>query len=339
MAHLSKTQLLKRNNWDIFLNKIENREYFTLVNGSKIKLGYKSTVANSKFVKFLRSSGLEKSLESLKNGNKIVFPSGSDTVALSEILKSSEFGGKPGSKQLLERQEHSFVSIINNETSSCPVTINANLKIENVTNAYKYSGRNSLGKEPYTDVVLNTVNGACYNISMKGVTSPSIAGGGLAGINVIAPGFMNEPLQCAIEYFKNKGYKQGHEFSKNDPADVFYKIPVSVATKIVKGTKEMGGPIDYLYIGPMDVKYSVTDNVITFNGKFLTVSDLINSEELYIRIRRRSNDQTLTYIDVDTFGYPSLFTSQSEPNRRIEVYKKSQMPRNATIINKGLQCD
>lgn len=335
MACLNKRQLSKRSNWDTFLNKIEERSSFSTVSGNEVLLGYRNKKKNLQFVNSLRELGLEQGIESLTVSNRVKMPSLSGDVFITDIKKTAEFGGKPGLKKVLERQEHSFINAINAHASLIsPVEISATITVNNVTNAYKYDNVNCHGKEPYTDVVLSTVNGATYNVSMKGTTSPSIAGGGALGIERVVPGYLAKPLSMAVEYFEQQGFKEGHMFTRKDPADLFYKIDKDTAKTLLKGTEDIGGPIDYVYVGPMDVSYSVANSQITFNGTLIDVDSLADKEELYVRIRRRSSEQTLSYKATDSFGYPSIFVGPDEPNRRIEVFKQSQMPKDATILNK-----
>ena len=113
MVFLNKRQLSKRDNWDTFLTKIEERSTFTTLDGKEVLLGYRNKKKNIEFVSKLRDMGLDQGLDSMSVANRISVPSLSGQVFMTDIKKTNEFGGKPGFKNVLERQEHSFVSAVN----------------------------------------------------------------------------------------------------------------------------------------------------------------------------------------------------------------------------------
>lgn len=93
---------------------------------------------------------------------------------------------------LAERQERGLVDAINSgfgKNDAKPFTlVGANgVRITNVISAEKFEGRSSAGTEPYTDVIISTKTKK-INVSNKGESAPSIAGGGLAGLELAVPG-------------------------------------------------------------------------------------------------------------------------------------------------------
>ena len=87
---------------------------------------------------------------------------------------------------LAERQERGLIDAINTGyglNKGKPFTIigPSGDKIANCIKAQKYEGRSAAGTEPYTDVIITTKNGL-INVSNKGTSAPSIAGGGLKGL-------------------------------------------------------------------------------------------------------------------------------------------------------------
>ena len=104
---------------------------------------------------------------------------------------------------LSERQETGVVDAINSYYSKFgkPISVTAgSISLRNVVSAEKYGGRSSAGTEPYTDVIIRTKNKA-YNISNKGTSAPSIAGGGLKGLELIIPGFSGRFLNAALKKY------------------------------------------------------------------------------------------------------------------------------------------
>jgi hypothetical protein len=108
-----------------------------------------------------------------------------------------------------ERQETSFRDAVKaavKKNGGQSITIKSgDSSIKGVINAEKYSGRQSSGSEPYTDIQLFLKNGKILNVSMKGSSAPSLAGGGLRGIEEIIPGIGYKFYTAAYKkHIKNK---------------------------------------------------------------------------------------------------------------------------------------
>ena len=290
-------------------------------------------------------------------------------------------------KKSSERQEHQFVETINKHSSTekgkMPLTIlfqKNNMKLENVLGAQKIEGMAAYGKEPYTDVVVQTLDNN-YNFSMKGVSAPSLAGAGAKGIEKMIPGWLANITPKVVQrlldmgfedgdWFVNKkkdlksimnkiansyerkypnkpvvfvGYPDGKIYSldaedainksgkkikvhkgeiipyignatvkvednqisilnrieDNEAAkhlpDMYFKIDEESIRTLLAGTEEMGGPIDYIYKGPMDVKYEwdLENRILTFIGAAAhDIDNFVDSyPDIYLRIRKRRSDQ------------------------------------------------
>jgi hypothetical protein len=61
---------------------------------------------------------------------------------------------------------------------------------------------------------------------------------------------------------------------------------------LVVGTTAMGGPIDFMYIGPMDVTHEQNDDTVKVNGSLYTSKYYAENKDLYFRLRARRGDQT-----------------------------------------------
>jgi hypothetical protein len=135
------------------------------------------------------------------------------------MIKFSEFITEAGASA--ERQEYGFIYACTQFYSNVekPFTLKTKGEtIKNVIGCDKVEGTNSLGKEPYTDVIIKTAMKQ-YNVSMKGSSAPSLAGGGAAGIDQIIPGFLKGYLDRALAEILKKGYKDGDKIP-----DIFFKI-------------------------------------------------------------------------------------------------------------------
>jgi hypothetical protein len=177
-----------------------------------------------------------------------------------------------------ERQESKLIndikSAIKKNKNNAVTVIAGKTIISGVIDAYKFKGRQVGGSEPYTDVVLEIITSdknKTLNLSLKGESAPSLAGGGLKGIELSVPGIAKKFMLKAFDYLvKEKKLNAGDKVP-----DVYAKISKKDKVKIVVGNAAMGGPIDYMYIGPMSVvaPYDAKNNTLKFNffgGKKIT---------------------------------------------------------------------
>ena len=213
-----------------------------------------------------------------------------------------------------ERQETSLVKIINRrfrQNKEKPFTIvdvNGN-KIRGIRGAGKYKGRGARGSEPYTDVQLHQKSKK-INLSNKGPSAPSVAGGGLAGLEVVVPNISEKLFTACLKWYKDNGYKDG-----DAGVDLYAKVNDDHKEDIVVGSVKMGGPIHYMYIGPMSVKTKKWDAVkkeLHLNGNLFKAEEFADEFDIYYRVRKRRVYQVLDFKSKDRAGNHSLFTVPSD---------------------------
>lgn len=237
-----------------------------------------------------------------------------------------------------ERQETGLVNKINQsfrKNQNNPITLIAgDTKITGVIGAEKYKGRQISGSEPYTDVVIHVKSGRTtksLNLSMKGESAPSLAGGGYRGLEVIAPGLGKR--------YMNAVYKHLTENVKLNPGDkvpdVYGRITSARKEQLVVGSERMGGPIDYMYIGPMTVtgRYDSNKNTLTVNGTLTESKKYAKDHDLYFRLRARREDQRFDPDAKEPDGTPKVYgvsPSRGDKSGRIVVTDKT--PSSAEII-------
>jgi hypothetical protein len=237
-----------------------------------------------------------------------------------------------------ERQETGLIRKIKDAISKNkknPITLIAGtVKLSGVIGAEKFSGRQTGGSEPYTDVVLSIKKGKKIekiNLSLKGESAPSLAGGGLKGLELAVPGIAKKFMTKAYDHLVKKlKLKVGDKVP-----DVYGKIPDVDKVKIVVGNVAMGGPIDYMYIGPMDVQGSYDDkkNVLVVNGNLHEAKNYAKSHNLYFRLRARREDQRFDPAARDGSGTPKIYgksPSKGDSAGRIVVQDKT--PANSVVI-------
>lgn len=238
-----------------------------------------------------------------------------------------------------ERQERGLIAAINSAVKANknnPVTLLSfdGTKILNVTGAKKFTGRQASGSEPYTDIVITIGKTDSINISMKGEEAPSLAGGGLRGIELAAPGL-------GAKFFTqvyNHLVKKNKLTAGSKVPDVYGKIPSRTVKKIIIGNVAMGGPIDYMYIGPMNVTgpYNKQTNIVRLNGSFTAADIYADKYDFYFRLRARREDQRFDPNAKDKAGVPKIYgvsPSRGDSAGRLVIISEESLPRNAETIN------
>lgn len=237
-----------------------------------------------------------------------------------------------------ERQEQGVIKHINDavkKNMGNPVTVVAGkTKIVGVIKAEKYTGRQQGGSEPYTDVVLKIRNGNKFdklNLSLKGEAAPSLAGGGLKGLELAVPGIAKKFMQEAYNHLTNK-----EKLVQGDKVpDVYGKIANKDKEVIVVGNERMGGPINYMYIGPMNVnsKYDSKNNEIVLNGNLIESKEYAKTHDLYFRLRARREDQRFDPAAKDNQGTPKIYgKSPSKGDSAGRIVVTDSTPTKAVIV-------
>ena len=196
-----------------------------------------------------------------------------------------------------ERQERGIINTVKSlvkANGGKPISIKG--ISHKIVDAFK-KDKSEHGKEPYTDVVLVTSDDKQINISCKGPSAPSLAGGGLAGMMEILegnPSFISSVYDSIIDGYSGIGLKDGKVYHAEKVPDLSLAIPEELKLTLVRGTKAMGGPIHYMYVGPMDVAFDRKTS--SFNGEFIPVKQYAKGD-LYLRIRKR---------DLTKSAYPNV---------------------------------
>ena len=233
---------------------------------------------------------------------------------------------------IAERQETGLIDAINSgfgQNNGKPFTISGvgNTRITDCIRAEKFEGRSTAGTEPYTDVIIYRTRNRKVNVSMKGTSAPSIAGGGLTGLELAVPGFTKKFLDASLKKYKGMGFQEG---MSNLP-DMYGKVSDDLKEQIVVGNKDMGGPIDYMYVGPMNVTSRFSGGTLNVNGKFTPAKTYAKKNDLFLRLRKRRADQPFTE-EVQN-GLPVILgksPSRGDKGRRIVTTTKT--PGNATVV-------
>lgn len=230
-----------------------------------------------------------------------------------------------------ERQERGFITSITNalrKNKNKPITLIAgDVEIPGVFLAKKHTGRQEGGSEAYTDIVLFNRKKGNINLSLKGEEAPSLAGGGLRGLELIIPGIGARFMKAAYNQLIEMGLKAGDKVP-----DVYGKISAKDKRKIVVGNQAVGGPIHYMYIGPMKVETDFEKGTLTLNGTLTEATQFADENELYFRLRARREDQTFDPKAMES-NVPKIYgRSPSRGDSAGRVVVTDKVPENAVLV-------
>jgi hypothetical protein len=342
MATISYPDLLKRDNVTTFVNRVKNKGSFnektengavlTCTGKIRAKMGGKQTglgLNDTEVRAFLNGKSSSDFIEvEVKKKNSAIW------VRVSNFYKDKDFGGVAGKSTGLgsERQELGLIDILNeNARMSNNHYVRSLGRTHKIKGAMKNDGLSSLGQEPYIDVFIETQAGKKLGISCKGSSAPSLAGGGLVGIKAIVPDLLDKMYDAIVYYIKELGHSDGDVIDADVVPDIFVPIPDKYVRQILVGNEAMGGPIDYMYIGPMDVSSSTSkQGEITLNGNFYSIEDYMRKiPNFYFRIRKRDispdGKMQITFTRKNKDGFPLIFMSPTtfKNNFRLVVTDKA----------------
>jgi hypothetical protein len=336
MATLSVRDLTKRCNWDVFLNRVLTGMEFRLLDkdGETVKIRpcdhLISALKNRNFA----------NTPFINNNGSIFLPTITNTtVSLTKLFKDKEFGGIETGKQQAERQEQSLITEITKgikKNKGKSITLRTSRKcLKKVTSIKKADYSHYAGKEPYVDLVIQSGKKK-INISAKGLDAHSIAGGGISGLMSMPD--VNKEIVYAVHtahdiFDRYYRHIDGKPVNSRCMPELYYRIPNEHILTILKGTPAMGGMVDYMYVGPMQVTSSYHFGELTVDGCLISIEKYAKSvENLFLRIRRRTSLHVLDLKAYDKEGLPGIFSYPGEGYRRITVVTESRLPKSVKVV-------
>jgi hypothetical protein len=353
MAVISNADILKRNNIENLVNRIDNKGSFNLLteNGDvlvatgKVKLvifGNTYTEINSDLLRMFLTA--KKSSDKFEV--EVVHNKTKKFMSTTRFFKDKEFGGVAGKSTGTgsERQELGLINLLNENATKANKYYVSSLGIKNkILRAEKNEGLSPLKQEPYIDVFILTHDGKKYGISMKGDSAPSLAGGGLIGIKSSAPDLLDKIYTEIEKYIKGLGFKDGSVIDANLIPDIFIRIPDKYVKKILVGNKEMGGPVDYMYIGKMDVTGTVNHDTgeIRPNGTFYSIDEYMRKiPNFFFRIRKRDlqpdNMIQISFTKKNKEGYPLIFSAPKTGKNNFRMVIIDKVPSTGKKTNNNI---
>ena len=320
-AGLSRTELGKRENLQLFMDMIGKNAPFVKVGETEPSVVLKPS---DELMMQLQKRDIPTKYETVDG----------EVILLSRLQKTKEFGGTGGSKaDTSERQEHGLVNVINANAGAVIEQLGVTVK-----SARSQGGMNALGKEPYIDIFITDTNGKDHGISMKASSSMTIGGGGTAGVFSMFPKLIQRCYDKVEQYLVDMELEDGDVVPHGAIPNLFFRIPEKYIAPLMQGNKAMGGPIDWIYVGPSDVTGEVVDGNLNLNGNFYSVDDFVEKTagDVFFRVRKRDLDGETTEIDftdVDRkYKLPILMTNQSNGKRNWRLLMTNKGPSNTANI-------
>lgn len=283
-------------------DKIKSSTPFKLEDGREEVLTYIDDSYSDLFAN-QKVDDIKSILGSKTNTTPLFKDSQGNKISLRDMTKTPDLGGSGKSKvDSSERQEMGLIEAIKTFPNKPFTLVGANgEKIENVTGARKMP--NPPEGEAYTDVVVETTQGD-VNLSAKGTSSPSIAGGGLKMASNLGPEveeFIQDFYEDAYDYYKdifdaNSDLTYDTNLYKtNFFKDVSRAVPQNIMRTILVGIERFGGPVDGYYIGPMTVESEIKGDELILNGDIISVDKFLKDyPTIYAHIKKRSGDYYFT---------------------------------------------
>jgi len=350
MATISYGDLLKRTNVQVFADRVSGKGGFQLQNEQSIT--YKATgkvtiTQNGKPSMFdgnLSASALQTFLDSRSSADaldvELIDGNIRKFYRVTQLYKDREFGGtaSKSSGQGSERQELGLIQALNEAAAKYDKAYVRQIgQLDYLRKAYKNEGLSSVGQEPYIDVFIETSR-RTLGISCKGTSAPSLAGGGTAGLKVIAPDLLNKLYRSIENYItRDLKLKSKDVVAADSIPDLFLEIPANYVELILKGNERMGGPIDYMYVGQMDVTSNLNTPGIQLNGNFYGIKEYMQKiGKFYFRIRKRDIEPTNTVMieltQTNREGYKMMFRGPKSGKNNLRIVITDKVPSTGKIL-------
>jgi hypothetical protein len=231
---------------------------------------------------------------------------------VTRFFKDNRFVPKPRDKsapdirdkEFQQRQEKSLVDAINDWSQPIQVD-NFRYKIAHAKQAPEFGPH---GRENLVDVVVWDEVNFQYNVSCKMSHAADLGSGGIAGLQKTVPDLVEKIHNQVKDDLYGLGFNEGQTYHVNQIPTLMYGIPYIYALRMFQGCPEVGGTIDYLYIGPDKVEIKDA----RFNGNFIPVEQYAKKKPFYLRLRKRNvfNDMVkVNFTKMNSYNLPCIFTS------------------------------
>jgi|TARA_R100000455_G_C6263860_1_gene119124 hypothetical protein len=231
-----------------------------------------------------------------------------------------------------ERAERDFAKFISQTAKTSP-TGSFNLQgangqiIPEVVNARKMPNVNALGQDNLTDLSLVLRNGRTLRVNTKGSFAPIITHNNIFSVFAAAPAMTKKFISTVITKYKGMGFRDNQLISRNVPP-IYAELRGEHNRKMVVGTPQVGGPIDFFFEGQPVGQYDEEQNVVSMQASILDAYGLSKTKSYYLVCQPPPMGARFSFVKTDIRGMPIIHTG----GRSINLVDRSFVPAGSTVL-------
>ena len=231
-----------------------------------------------------------------------------------------------------EKTERDLMRVINSNVARSPTkTLNIQAMngfvLENVVGARKHANANAIGGDSLLDVSIATRNGRQFKINTKGTIAPVQIHSDFRSIFASSPTLTKKFVRSAIAKYKALGYRDGMPVG-NAPG-IVAELQGENNSRIVRGTPQMGGPVDYFFEGSSLGELDEQQNVFRMQANFTSAIDLAKSQKFFVSMNAPPPGSTFIFNKQDNFGVPII---HDQGGRTMSILDRSFVDRASQVI-------
>ena len=231
-----------------------------------------------------------------------------------------------------ERAERDFAKFIFQTAKSSPTGF-FNLQgangqiIPEVVNARKMPNVNAIGQDNLTDITLVLRNGRMLRVNTKGSFAPIITHNNIFSIFAGAPAMTKKFISTVITKYKGMGFKDNQLITGNVPP-IYAELRGEHNRKMVVGTPQLGGPVDFFFEGQPSGQYDEEQNVVNMQASILDALSLSKTKPYFLVCQPPPAGARFSFNQRDIRGMPIIHTS----GRSVNLVDRSFVPAGSTVI-------
>ena len=204
----------------------------------------------------------------------------------------------------------------------------ANEMLPDVIGARKMPNQNALGADSFTDVMIQLAGGRSIKINTKGTIAPMQVHSNARVIFGAAPALTKKFLYAVMTTLKGMGLRD-NSLLPNAMPGLYAELRGEHNRKIVMGTPQVGGPIDYMFEGSPFGDYDSDTNTLTLQANLTSARSLAKTTNYYINMAPPTPGSRCMFNKNDNFGMPMVYNNGG---RQLSVVDRSYIPSGSNVI-------
>jgi|TARA_A100001515_G_C4551776_1_gene203691 hypothetical protein len=231
-----------------------------------------------------------------------------------------------------DKTERDFAKVINENVKRSPngffdlIGTNGEI-IPQIVSARKHQNKNAIGQDNHTDISVVQRNGRMFKINTKGSFAPIYSNGNLDAVFASAPAMTKRFLQICITKYKALGFKDNQLITSGIPP-IYAELRGETNRKMVMGTPQIGGPIDFYFEGQPTGVYNEEQNSFNLDSSILNAYNLSKTKFFYLVAQPPPVGDRFNYKALDRKGMPIIHNQ----GRSVNLVDRSFVPAGSTVI-------